>query len=372
MQQSVAPNSPIRPKSSIADMVRYKPAVGGPGNRRMIRLSVNEGALGPSPAAVAALAEGAADIHRYPQVDASGLVQTIGTHFKVDPERVVLGCGSDQLIQYLCLAFVEPGDEVIYTEYGFLLFPMAAKIANGVPVRADDDGFTASVDAILGKVTPRTRVVFLANPNNPTGTMIPDSEVRRLRAGLPDRVLLVLDAAYAEYVTAPDYTAGIELVEETQNTVMLRTFSKMFGMAGLRLGWGYCPKEIADTMYSVNPPYGLNSSALAAGVAALNDVDFQQRSVVHNDTMMPWVQDELTKLGLEPFPTVTNFCIVRFPTDPTKNAEKVKAFLANRDILVRDMVGYGEPEFIRMSIGTEEEMRITIDAISDFLAGANA
>lgn len=371
MQQSVAPNTPIPPKSSIADMVRYKPAVGNPGQRSMIRLSVNEGALGPSPKAVAAMRECAENIHRYPPIDSSGLVQAIGERFGVDPERVVLGCGSDQLIQYLCLAFVEPGDEVIYTEYGFLLFPMAAKIANGVPVRAPDIGFTVSVDAILERVTPKTRMVFLANPNNPTGTMIPDSEVRRLRAGLPDTVLLVLDSAYAEYVVRPDYTAGIGLVEETDNTVMLRTFSKMFGMAGLRLGWGYCPKAIADTLYSVNPPYGINYPSLAAGVAALQDLDFQARSADHNERMMPWVQQELKALGLDPQPSVANFCMVRFPDDPTRNAEQVRQFLAGRDILVREMAGYGAPAFIRMSIGTEDEMRTTIDAIRDFLAGAN-
>lgn len=362
----------VAPKSSIASIVRYKPAVGTPVGRRMIRLSVNEGALGPSPNAVAAMQAHAGEIHRYPPVETSGLAQAIGARHGVDPERVVLGCGSDELIQVICLAYLEPGDEVIHTQYGFVLFPMATRIANGVPVMAPDDGFTASVDAILSKVSERTRLVFLANPNNPTGTVLPESEVRRLRSGLPDRVVLVLDSAYAEYVTRPDYTAGIGLVEETDNTVMLRTFSKLFGMAGLRLGWAYCPKAVADTLYSIKPPYGVNYPALVAGIAALEDRAFYDRSVAHNERIMPWVQDQLRALGLDPQPTVANFCIVRFPDDPTRNAERVRAFLAGRDILVREMGSYGEPAYIRMSMGTDEEMRTTVDAIRDFLNGANA
>jgi len=370
---STAPAGPvIRPKSSIAGMVGYKPQVGKPGKKAVIRLNVNEGALGPSPKAMAAMTECAAEMHRYPPVDASGLVQAIGARWDVDPERVVLGCGSDQLIQVICLAFLEPGDEVIYTQYGFLMFPAATRIAGGVPVIAPDDGFTASIDNILAKVTDRTRIVFLANPNNPTGTMVDDSEVRRLRAALPENVLLVLDSAYAEYVTRPDYTAGIGLVEETENTVMLRTFSKMFGMAGLRLGWGYCPKPIADVLYSVNPPYSINYPSLAAGVAAVQDRDFFDRSIAHNERLMPAVQDELRSMGLEPMPTVTNFCIVRFPDEPGRDADAAKNFLAGRDILVRDMKSYGEPAFIRMSLGTDAEMRTTLDAIRDFLNGANA
>ena len=261
---------------------------------------------------------------------------------------------------------------MIHTQYGFLQLRIAAKIAGGVPISAPDDGYTASVDAILDRVTSRTKLVFLANPNNPTGTYLPDDEVRRLRAGLPDHVVLVLDAAYAEYVQRNDYTAGIELVEETDNTVMLRTFSKAFGMAGLRLGWAYCCPTMTDTLYSIRPPYGVNSPSLAAGVAAIEDQAFQDATIAHNDRWMPWLQARFRDLGLEPLPTVANFVMVRFPSEPARNADAARRFLAGRGILVREMAGYGAPDFIRLSVGSEADNHLVVEAIRDFLNGADA
>jgi len=362
----------VAPKSSIADLVAYKPARAPQAHDRVIRLNLNEGALGPSPKAMAAMATVAGEIHRYPPVAASGLIEAIAERHGIDPERIVLGCGSDELIQAITQAYLEPGDEVIHTQYGFLLFPIATKVAGGVPVSAADDGFTASIDSILAKVTDRTKIVFLANPNNPTGTHVPESEVRRLRAGLPDRVLLVLDSAYAEYVQRNDYTAGIELVEETDNTVMLRTFSKMYGMAGLRLGWGYCPEHVARVLTSVKPPYGVNYPALAAGIAAVRDLEFQEKSVAHNAAWLPWLQDEFRKLGLEPQPSVANFFIVRFPPEGGKTATAAREFLAGRGILVRNMADYGEHDFIRLSVGQEDENRAVVQGLADFLNGAAA
>lgn len=359
----------VAPKSSIADLVAYKPSKPPQGVDRLIRLNLNEGALGPSPKAMAAMASVSGEIHRYPPVAASGLVEAIAARHGIDPDRIVLGCGSDELIQIICLAYLEPGDEVIHTQYGFLLFPMATKVAGGVPVSAPDDGFTASVDNILAKVTDRTKIVFLANPNNPTGTHVPTDEVRRLRAGLPDRVLLVLDSAYAEYVQRNDYTAGIELVEETDNTVMLRTFSKMFGMAGLRLGWAYCPAGIAETLYAVKPPFGVNYPALAAGKAAVEDLEFQEKSVAHNAAWLPWLQEEFRKLGLDPQPAVANFFIARFPSEPGKTAAEAREFLAKRGIMVRNMADYGETDYIRLSVGLEDENRAVVQGLADFLNG---
>ncbi len=363
----------VAPKASIAGLVAGKPAlVAAPAAGQVVRLHLNEGALGPSPSAMEAMRAVAERIDRYPGIDASGLVTALGRRHGIVPERIVLGCGSDELIQFLCLAYVEPGEEVIHTQYGFVQFPIATRIAGGVPVSAPDDGFTASVDAILERVTPRTKLVFLANPNNPTGTCLPAAEIRRLRDGLPDRVLLVVDAAYAEYVQRPDYTAGIELVETTDNTVMLRTFSKAFAMAGLRLGWAYCPRPVADVLYSVRPPYGVNAPSLAAAVAAVEDQAFQDATVAHNARWMPWLQERLRELGVEPMPTVANFMMVRFPTEPGRSAEAVRAFLAGRGILVREMAGYGAPEYIRLSVGREDENRRLIDAVCDFLNGANS
>ena len=359
--------SAVKPRPAIADLVRYRPNLSAPKAGRIIRLSVNEGALGPSPAAVKAM-EGVADgLHRYPDVASSGLIEAIAERHGLDPTRIVVGCGSDELIATLCQAYVDPGDEVIHTQYGFLLFPMATRVAGGIPVSAPDDGYTVSVDAILERVTERTRMVFLANPNNPTGSYIPESEVVRLHAGLPERVLLVLDSAYAEYVQTNDYSDGSQLVEAHDNVVMLRTFSKLYGMAGLRLGWGYFPPEVADVIHSIKPPFGVNASAVAAGIAAVRDVAFQERSREHNRIWSAWTRARFEELGLETLPSVTNFMMVRFPVEEGRNADAAHAYLSERGILVREMRAYGAPRYLRVSIGTGEEMRILLDTIAAFL-----
>ena len=358
----------IKPKSSIATMVSYTPNHGGatkPG--RVIRLSANEGALGMSPKALAAMRTADPDLHRYPAVAASRLAEAVAKRNGIDPAGIVFGCGSDELIQTLCLAYLEPGDEAIHTQYGFLVYPMATRIAGGVPVMAPDDEYTVSVDAILAAVSDRTRMVFLANPNNPTGTYIPQDEVKRLRAGLRDDILLVMDAAYCEYVTKNDFDSGIELVEAHDNVVMLRTFSKLYGMAGLRLGWAYAPKHIAATLESIKQPFGVNSLAIAAGIAAVEDLAFQEAVVESNNRWLPWSVEKFTELGLEPLPTVTNFLLLRFPEEEGRTAAEARAFLADRNILVREMGGYGVPDTVRLSIGTGEEMRDVVDALADFL-----
>ncbi|AHC73639.1 histidinol-phosphate aminotransferase [Candidatus Endolissoclinum faulkneri L5] len=279
-----------------------------------------------------------------------------------DPSRIVLGCGSDELIRALTQAYLEPGEEAIHTQYGFLQFPTAIKIAGGIPVSAPDNHYTANVDAILERITSRTKIVFLANPNNPTGTYLSNKELKRLRVELPQRVLLVLDAAYAEYVQIHDYSAGIDLVEQNDNTVMLRTFSKMYGMAGLRLGWAYCSADIANTLYAVKPPYSVNTPALLAGVAAINDLKFQKKSVDHNAVWLPWLQNEFKKLGMKPYSSVANFFIIRLP-------KQAREYLAKRGIIVRSMSDYGKHEFIRISIGLEDDNRAVIQTMVDFFNG---
>ena len=358
----------IKPKSSVATMVGYAPNHGDavrPG--RLIRLSANEGALGMSPKALAAIRNADPDLHRYPAVAASRLAEAVAKRNGIDPAGIVFGCGSDELIQTLCLAYLEPGDEAIHTQYGFLVYLLATRIAGGVPVMALDDAYTVNVDAILAAVTDRTRMVFLANPNNPTGTYIPQNEVNRLRAGLREDILLVMDAAYCEYVTKNDFDSGIALVEAHDNVVMLRTFSKLYGMAGLRLGWAYAPKDIAMTLDSIKQPFGVNSLAIAAGIAAVEDMAFQQAVVENNNRWLPWSVEKFIELGLEPLPTVTNFLLLRFPEEEGRDADAARAFLAGRNILVREMGGYGVPDTIRLSIGTGEEMRDVVDALADFL-----
>ncbi len=273
----MAKRGPI-PRQGILDIAPYVPGTSAlPGARQAIKLSSNETPFGPSPRAVEAYLAAAATLSRYPDGSARPLREALAKLYGLDPARIVCGAGSDELLNLLAQAYLGPGDEAIYTEHGFLVYRIAILARGAVPVVAPEKDLTADVDAILARVTPRTRIVFIANPNNPTGTYLSFDEVKRLRAGLPDDVLLVLDAAYAEYVRRNDYEAGIELVATTHNTVMTRTFSKIYGLASLRLGWAYCPAPVADALNRIRGPFNVSGPAIAAGIAALEDQAHVQR-----------------------------------------------------------------------------------------------
>jgi histidinol-phosphate aminotransferase len=359
------------PRPGILDVSPY---VGGEskaaGVDRVIRLASNESALGPSPIAMAAFADWAKEMHRYPDGGSTMLRDGLAKHYGLDPERIVCGAGSDELIALLVRTYVGPGDEVLYSQHGFLMYPIAAKTAGAAAVAAPERDLTTDVDAMLARVTDKTRIVFLANPNNPTGTYISADAVKRLHAGLPSTVLLAIDAAYAEFVTRNDYEPGIELVNAAQNVVMLRTFSKIYALGGLRLGWAYGSAPVADALNRVRSPFNVNAAAQAAGVAALGDVASVDRARAHNDVWLPWFTRELRALGLTINPSVGNFVIVRFPDAPARNADAASAHLQSRGILTRKMGGYGLPEWLRITIGTEEEMRIVRDTIAGFLAAS--
>jgi histidinol-phosphate aminotransferase len=358
----------VTPRPAIQPLVRYTSQVKGKREGQVIRLSVNEGALGPSPLATAALDRIKPGLHRYPPIDLDHLTDAIAAHHGIpDARRIIVGCGSDELLATLCQAYVDPGDEVIVTQYAFVLFTHLTLMSGGVPVKADDQGYTASVDNILASVSARTKMVFLANPNNPTGTYLSRAEVQRLRDGLPETVLLVLDAAYAEYVERNDYSAGAAMVDAFENVVMLRTYSKFYGMAGLRLGWAYCPEDIANTLASVKPPYGVNLGAVEAGIATLEDHDFHALSLRHNVDMIAWFGAQMTALGLTVEPTVANFVMLRFPAAAGRDAAAARVFLDQRNILVRALADYGLPEHVRISMGTTEEMQTTVAAIREFM-----
>jgi histidinol-phosphate aminotransferase len=358
------------PRPGILDIAAY---VGGeariPGVTRPIRLASNESALGPSPKALAAYQRLAGEIHRYPDGGSTELRQALARHYGLDAGRIVCGAGSDELIGLLIRAYAGPGDEVVYSRHGFLMYPIGAKAAGATPVAAPETNLTADVDALLGKVTAKTKLVFLANPNNPTGTHLSRDEVRRLHAGLPRSVVLVIDAAYAEFVTRNDYEPGIELVEEFENVVMARTFSKIFALGGLRVGWAYCSATVADVLNRVRSPFNVNAAAQAAAVAALDDVTATDRARAHNDIWQPWTMRQLRELGLEVNPSVANFVLVRFP-DPAKNADAAFAYLQSKGIITRKMGGYHLPDCLRITIGTEEEMRAVVDTTAAFLRGA--
>jgi histidinol-phosphate aminotransferase len=348
------------------------PYVGGShavtGVDRVIVLSANENPLGPSPKAKEAYDAMADELHRYPDGGAVALRQAIGKRFRLDPDRIVCGAGSDELISLLIGAYAGPGDEVLYSQYGFLMYAISAKAAGATPVTAPEKNLTADVDALLEHVTENTRMLFLANPNNPTGTCLPASELRRLRENLRDNVLLVIDAAYAEYVGAADYDPGEEMAGSCDNVVMLRTFSKIFGLASQRLGWAYGPAAIIDVLNRVRGPFNVTASAQAAGVAAVEDVEHVEASRAHNDRWMAWLTQQLGGLGVEVPPSAGNFILARFPDK--ESADAAYAHLMSRGIIARLMGGYGLPESIRITIGLEDENRALVDALAEHLGAS--
>lgn len=351
------------PRPGILDIAPY---VGGeskiPGVDRPIRLASNESPLGPSRKAIEAYSALAPEIHRYPDGGSTELRRALARHYGLDAERIVCGAGSDELITLLTRAYAGPGDEVLYSRHGFLMYPIAAKSAGATPVSAPETNLTADVDALLAAVNEKTRIVFLANPNNPTGTYLSRDAVKRLHAGLPAHVLLVIDAAYAEYVVRNDYEPGIELVEAHKNVVMCRTFSKIYALGGMRIGWAYCSAEIADVLNRVRNPFNVNAAAQAAALAALDDVAATDRAREHNDIWLPWLARELEKLGLEVNPSVGNFLLVRFA-----DADAAWAHLQKNGIIVRKMGAYGLSDRLRITVGTESENRAVVAALAGLL-----
>jgi histidinol-phosphate aminotransferase len=274
------------------------------------------------------------------------------------------------LLNLIARAFLSDGDEAIHTTHGFLVYPIATLGTGAKPMVAPERNFTADVDAILKLVSPRTKVVFLANPNNPTGTYIPFDEVKRLHKGLPPQVLLVLDAAYAEYVQRNDYESGIELVATSDNVVMTRTFSKIYGLAALRLGWMYGPAPVIDAINRIRGPFNVNTPAIAAGVAAMRDTAHVERARAHNARWLAWLTEEIGALGLKATPSAANFVLIHFPDTPGRTAKEADAFLTRRGLILRQVTAYKLPNALRMTVGSEEANRLTVAALGDFLGGS--
>lgn len=354
-----------RPRPEILGISPY---VGGeskvPGANRTIKLSSNEGAFGVPPGAQAAYAAAAADIHRYPDGSATELRRAIGKRFGLDPDRIVCGAGSDDLIYQLCLAYGGKGTELIMTEHGFSIYQIAGQYAGCRIVKTRERALTADVDAMLAGVSAATRLVFLANPNNPTGSLLPRAEVERLRAGLPADVLLVLDAAYAEYVSRPDYEAGAALVDAGADTVMTRTFSKVFGLGGLRVGWCYAPHAVVDVLNRVRAPFNVSLASQAAAIAALAEPGWVERSRAHNDEQRAVLSAALTSAGIRVWPSEANFVLADFGA-PAR-AEAADAHLRGRGIVARRVAGYGLPQCLRITVGTAEEVALVVEALHGF------
>ena len=347
------------------EILRISPYVGGeskaPGQNRTIKLSSNEGAFGTPPGAIEAAAALAPDQARYPDGAALPLRQAIGARFGLDPARIVCGAGSDDLIYQLCLAYGGPGTELIMSRHGFSIYDIAGTYAGCAIVKTEERALTADVDAMLAAVTPATRLLFLANPNNPTGSLLPHTEVERLRQHLPPDVLLVLDAAYAEYVDRPDYDPGTRLVDAADNTVMTRTFSKIFGLGGARVGWAYAPPAIIDVMNRVRAPFNVGLIAQAAAIAALNEPGWVEKGRAHNTEWRAWTANALQQAGIHVWPSEGNFILADFATADA--ADAADQALKARGVVIRKMAGYGLPQCLRITIGTEEECRLVAETL---------
>jgi len=357
-----------QPRPGVLQIQAYVPGKSSaPGAAKVFKLSSNETPLGPSPQSIAAYNAVGHHLEDYPDGAATDLREAIGRALGLDPNRLVCGAGSDDLLNLIARAYLQDGDEAIHTTHGFLVYPIATLGAGATPVVAAEKDFTADVDAILAKVTPRTKIVFLANPNNPTGTYIPFDEVKRLHSGLPKNVLLVLDAAYAEYVRRNDYESGIELVATSENVVMCRTFSKIYGLAALRLGWLYGPAHVVDALNRIRGPFNVGAPSIAAGVAAIADTAHVENSRQHNEKWLAWVSEEITKLGLKVTPSVGNFILIHFPETKGKTAKDADALLTSRGCLLRAVAGYHLPNALRMSIGTEEANKLVVATLADMM-----
>lgn len=356
------------PRPGVLDIEAYVPGKSAaPAGVKLHKLSSNETPLGPSRKAIEAFSGLAGKLELYPDGSSTKLKQAIGGRYGLDPARIICGNGSDELLELVTKGYVGDGDEGVFTEHGFLVYRIAILAAGGKPVVVKEKNYTADVDAILAAVTPKTKIVFLANPNNPTGTYLPFDEVKRLHAGLPSNVMLVLDAAYAEYVRRNDYASGLELVAQSENVVMTRTFSKIYGLANLRIGWMYGPAHIIDALERIRGPFNVNGAAIEAGAAAIADEAHVAAAIEHNDKWLAWTTAELEKLGLEVTPSVGNFILIHFPATPGKTAKEADAFLTQRGLILRGVGSYGLPGALRMTIGSEEANRLVVAALAEFL-----
>ena len=335
------------------------------GANRTVKLSSNEGAFGVPPLAQAAIIKAASESYRYPDGGADRLREAIGKRWGLDPARIVCGAGSDDLLYQFCLSYGGPGRDIVMSEHGFSIYQIAGTYAGSRVIKVPERNLTVDLDAMLAAVSPATRLMFIANPNNPTGSLVPAEELARFRAALPPEVLLVLDSAYAEYVTHPGYDAGVKLVDATDNTVMTRTFSKIYGLGGMRIGWCYAPPAVVDVLNRVRGPFNVSVAAQAAAIAALADPAWVEQGCAHNAEYRPKLAAGIEAAGLKVWPSEANFVLVDLETPEAANA--ADAFLRRQGIIVRKVGGYGLPHCLRVTVGTAEEVGLVVDGFTDFM-----
>ena len=352
-------------------IMNISPYIGGEteitGIDRIIKLSSNESALGPSLQAIDAYNNLAHELHRYPDGNCTKLRKAIAKTFCLDAERIICGSGSDEIISLLCQAYAGPGDEVLHTEYGFLMYPISARACGATPVSAIETSLTANVDTLLAAVTERTRILFIANPNNPTGTYLNNNELRLLMSKIPSNIVVVIDTAYAEFADADDYDKTFSLADEYNNVLITRTFSKAYSLAGLRLGWGYASSLLINMIKKLRPPFNLPPGTIAAGIAALNDENHLEKSVIHNSSIKYWFIDELNNLGFKAYNTQANFIFVIIPERKNQSASIINDYLLSKGIAVRYLLSYGLKNALRITLGTKEELNKTLEILKEFV-----
>jgi histidinol-phosphate aminotransferase len=359
------------PKPGIEAINAYVPGkAGAKGVTAPVKLSANENILGCSPAARDAFLAAADRLGQYPDGRAGGLRAVLAEHYRLEPERLILGCGTDEIFALLNQVFLEPGDNIVQGEFGFGAYAIGARANQGEVRFAAERDYRIDVDAMLAQVDARTRLVFIANPANPTGTFIGEAELRRLHEGLPASVVLVLDGAYAEFNSDPTFSDGLDLARAAENVVVTHTFSKLHGLASLRVGWAYAPAPIAEAVDRIRLPFNTSSAGQAAAIAALADTEFQARSLALVERWRPWLTQQLGGLGLDVVPSAANFVLIGFPSTPGKTAADAEGFLAARGLITRGVGGYGLPHHLRITIGLEEHNRAVVDALGDFMTSA--
>jgi histidinol-phosphate aminotransferase len=359
----------LSPKPGVLEIDAYVPGRSeAAGVERVHKLSSNESPFGPSPKAIAAYEAAEAKLGAYPEGSARILREAIAAHYGLASDRIVCGNGSDELLTLLANCYLRPKDEVLFSSHAFSVYKIVTLANSAVPIEVPTRDLKLNVDDMIERVSARTRLVYLANPNNPTASYVAASDLRRLHAALPDSALLVIDAAYAEYVRRNDYEAGIELVSTSDNVVMTRTFSKAYGLAGIRIGWAYCPKQVADVLHRVRAPFNVNIAAQRAAVAALADRSHMEMVVRHNEIWRDWLIEEIRKLGLSVDDSVANFLLIHFPENPGRRAADADRFLMARGIILRGCASYGLPQCLRLTVGSEEANRAAVAVLRDFVA----
>ncbi len=357
----------ITPQPGIMDIALYQGgAAHVEGVSNVVKLSSNENPFGPSDASVKAFEATARSLHRYPSADHAELRSAIAEVHDLDADRIICGAGSDEVIAFLCQAYAGPGDEVIHTEHGFAMYAISARAAGATPVEVPERSRVTDVDALLAACNERTKLVFIANPNNPTGTMIAASELARLAANMPSQAILVLDGAYAEYVEG--YDGGAALVDGRDNVVMTRTFSKIYGLGALRIGWGYGPKHIIDVLNRIRGPFNVSNSALQTAEAAVRDQAYVTHCREANAKWRDWLAHALGEHGVPSDVSLANFILARFGSE--EEAGECDTYLQSQGLIVRRVKGYKLPNALRITVGDEASCRQVAHAVGQFKGGA--